>query len=471
MQVGVSYTSVDGACRNLAAEAASWSTNDVARAAHERVEPAAAQDRVPAAPPPSRRPSTPRSTTRCCTRTSSATPTAATRASTARSTPPPRATPSTPTSPAGTSTARRSRCWPCWPPRRPATWHVPAQRRRPGRLAAQVAGGQRLHRRDERRRRPTRSSPTPTPSARADSTPPTRWPAMVHGARGPTGASPARAGTWNGRTARTTSADGYVPNTGRLDLARCPTARRRRWSTPSPTSPSPGWPQALGRHRRRRAVSCSGPRTGPTCSTPPPATSGRATPTARSRPVTRPRAGGGFGQSGFQEGNAAQYTWMVPQNLRGADRRDRRQRGGGHRLDTFFTAAQRRSRTRPYHWQGNEPTFDTPWAVRQRRRAVARRRRTVRRIARLALRADPRRRARQRRPRRDDLLVRLGGAGPVPADAGRADAGRSARRCSPGVVSRRDGDDPRSSAHGGRRRGPVRAGAGGRRPAHAKHAR
>src|SRR5439155_1764108 len=26
--------------------------------------------------------------------------------------------------------------------------------------------------------------------------------------------------------------------------------------------------------------------------------------------------GGGFGQSGFQEGNAAQYTWMVPQNLR-----------------------------------------------------------------------------------------------------------------------------------------------------------
>src|SRR5256886_71066 len=26
--------------------------------------------------------------------------------------------------------------------------------------------------------------------------------------------------------------------------------------------------------------------------------------------------GNGFGQSGFQEGNAAQYTWMVPQNLR-----------------------------------------------------------------------------------------------------------------------------------------------------------
>src|SRR6185437_14519379 len=28
------------------------------------------------------------------------------------------------------------------------------------------------------------------------------------------------------------------------------------------------------------------------------------------------QTGSGFGQSGFQEGNAAQYTWMVPQNLR-----------------------------------------------------------------------------------------------------------------------------------------------------------
>ncbi len=29
------------------------------------------------------------------------------------------------------------------------------------------------------------------------------------------------------------------------------------------------------------------------------------------------QTGGGFGQNGFQEGNAAQYTWMVPQNLKG----------------------------------------------------------------------------------------------------------------------------------------------------------
>ncbi|MEY9913155.1 putative alpha-1,2-mannosidase [Catenulispora sp. MAP12-49] len=69
----------------------------------------------------------------------------------------------------------------------------------------------------------------------------------------------------------------------------------------------------------------------------------------------------GFGQSGFQEGNASQYTWMVPQNLRalfdgmGGDAAVRQ------RLDTYFTQLNA-GPNQPYHWQGNEPAFGTPWA-------------------------------------------------------------------------------------------------------------
>jgi YVTN family beta-propeller protein len=66
------------------------------------------------------------------------------------------------------------------------------------------------------------------------------------------------------------------------------------------------------------------------------------------------------GQSGFQEGNAAQYTWMVPQDLRdliagmGGDAQARQ------RLDTFFTQLDA-GQNLPYAWLGNEPSLDSPW--------------------------------------------------------------------------------------------------------------
>ena len=69
----------------------------------------------------------------------------------------------------------------------------------------------------------------------------------------------------------------------------------------------------------------------------------------------------GFGQSGFQEGNASQYTWMVPQNLRelfdgmGGDAAVRQ------RLDAYFSQLNA-GPNQPYHWQGNEPSIGTPWA-------------------------------------------------------------------------------------------------------------
>ena len=53
-------------------------------------------------------------------------------------------------------------------------------------------------------------------------------------------------------------------------------------------------------------------------------------------PVTAGQCG--FGQSGFQEGNAAQYTWMVPQNLRALIDGMGGNAAARQRLDTYFTA-------------------------------------------------------------------------------------------------------------------------------------
>jgi predicted alpha-1,2-mannosidase len=66
------------------------------------------------------------------------------------------------------------------------------------------------------------------------------------------------------------------------------------------------------------------------------------------------------GQSGFQEGNAAQYTWLVPQDLR-----DLTAGLGGAsavraRLDAFFTQLDA-GQNEPYAWLGNEPSLGTPW--------------------------------------------------------------------------------------------------------------
>jgi predicted alpha-1,2-mannosidase len=69
----------------------------------------------------------------------------------------------------------------------------------------------------------------------------------------------------------------------------------------------------------------------------------------------------GFGQNGFQEGNAAQYTWMVPQNLRGLIQGLGGDQAAAARLDTLFSQLNA-GPNEPYEWAGNEIAFDTPWA-------------------------------------------------------------------------------------------------------------
>jgi predicted alpha-1,2-mannosidase len=66
------------------------------------------------------------------------------------------------------------------------------------------------------------------------------------------------------------------------------------------------------------------------------------------------------GQVGFEEGNAIQYTWAVPQdlaalgNLMGGDAQ------AVQKLDSFFTHLNV-TRYYPYDWAGNEPSLGTPW--------------------------------------------------------------------------------------------------------------
>jgi len=66
------------------------------------------------------------------------------------------------------------------------------------------------------------------------------------------------------------------------------------------------------------------------------------------------------GQLGFEEGNAVQYTWSVPEDLSAlADLMGGDARAVGA-LHTFFTSLNA-GRDLPYDWAGNEPSLWTPW--------------------------------------------------------------------------------------------------------------
>ncbi|MBM9504421.1 GH92 family glycosyl hydrolase [Actinacidiphila acididurans] len=69
---------------------------------------------------------------------------------------------------------------------------------------------------------------------------------------------------------------------------------------------------------------------------------------------------GDFGQSGFQEGNAAQYTWAIPQNIQGLITGMGGDQAAIARLDTYFQQLNA-GPNQPYEWAGNEPAFGTPW--------------------------------------------------------------------------------------------------------------
>lgn len=71
----------------------------------------------------------------------------------------------------------------------------------------------------------------------------------------------------------------------------------------------------------------------------------------------RPQA---YGQRGFEEGNTIQYTWMVPQDLRGLIAAMGGDQVAVKRLDTLFEHLNVGPRL-PYYWAGNEPALSMPW--------------------------------------------------------------------------------------------------------------
>ncbi len=68
----------------------------------------------------------------------------------------------------------------------------------------------------------------------------------------------------------------------------------------------------------------------------------------------------GFGQVGYDEGNAEQYVWWVPHNVAGLVTALGGRKAVADRLDRF-TKKLNVGPNEPYLWAGNEPDFGVPW--------------------------------------------------------------------------------------------------------------
>jgi predicted alpha-1,2-mannosidase len=68
----------------------------------------------------------------------------------------------------------------------------------------------------------------------------------------------------------------------------------------------------------------------------------------------------GFGQDGYDEGNAEQYVWWVPQNVAGLVTALGGRKAVADRLDRFVEMLNVGPKE-PHLWAGNEPGFGVPW--------------------------------------------------------------------------------------------------------------
>lgn len=73
---------------------------------------------------------------------------------------------------------------------------------------------------------------------------------------------------------------------------------------------------------------------------------------------------GQFGQEGYDEGNAAQYNWLVPQDMAGLITSMGGASAATERLDGFFSQLNAGPNA-PYMWAGNEIDFGVPWVYNQ----------------------------------------------------------------------------------------------------------
>ncbi|UMB68792.1 GH92 family glycosyl hydrolase [Mycobacterium paraterrae] len=77
-------------------------------------------------------------------------------------------------------------------------------------------------------------------------------------------------------------------------------------------------------------------------------------------PAVKPPGKDCFSQVGFDEGNAEQYVWYVPQNIAGLVTALGGRSAASERLDKF-TSQLNVGPVDPYMWAGNEPNFSVPW--------------------------------------------------------------------------------------------------------------
>jgi predicted alpha-1,2-mannosidase len=78
------------------------------------------------------------------------------------------------------------------------------------------------------------------------------------------------------------------------------------------------------------------------------------------QPASASEQSQGIAQEGFEEGNAIQYTWDVPQNLAGLFGLMGGDAAAVAKLNTFFTHLNA-TRFKPYDWAGNEPSMSVPY--------------------------------------------------------------------------------------------------------------
>ena len=127
--------------------------------------------------------------------------------------------------------------------------------------------------------------------------------------------------------------------------------------------------------RPRRQCSPSGARTGRTCSirrpgTWPPAQADGSFPSGPAfQPASPADQAQGVAQQGFEEGNAIQYTWAVPQNLAGLIGLMGGDRAAVAKLNTFFTQLNA-TRFKPYRLGRERAGRVDPLRLRLRRGAV-----------------------------------------------------------------------------------------------------
>ncbi len=65
--------------------------------------------------------------------------------------------------------------------------------------------------------------------------------------------------------------------------------------------------------------------------------------------------------AGFVEGNSAQYTWMIPYDLKGVIDAVGGPQVAKQRLDEYFSQYGTNAHLGPYFYIGNEPSFGDPW--------------------------------------------------------------------------------------------------------------